>query len=274
MSAFTRKIIYSTAAACLALTFAASPAFAATYHKHHTKTHHGAHHIAKGSTVVRIAQRHLANLGYYMGKIDGVMGPGTKAAIKRFQREHGLIANGTLNTKTTNALATADHPVYGSRATMLTQGIANGSDVTATNNDYATTMNGGTKTISSRFARVDVSESGSGGSKRYNVNLNGQAILVADGQPSVVGISPTYDLGNEDAVVFTTYSPDSSGCIYRNHVLALNNDGSRLMDIDNCTREFQARPTNGSLFITFPQHDSNSAIGATYRVEGLSLQKL
>jgi peptidoglycan hydrolase-like protein with peptidoglycan-binding domain len=273
MSLFTRKFFSSAAIACFTLALAVSPAAAATHPKH--KTHHVTrHHVASGSAIVRVAQRHLANLGYYSGTIDGKMGPQTRAAIKKFQREHALKADGALGSKTNRALQSAD---YGHAKTgqLLTHESVNGGDIGAPVNDsYVSGMNGGSRVVSSRFARVDVSESGSGGNKRYNVNLNGQPILVADGQPSVVGISSTYDLGNEDAVIFTTFSPNDSGCVYRNHVLALSNAGSKMLDLDNCTRDYQAVAKNGSLFITFTQHDSNSAIGSTWRLEGENLVRL
>ncbi len=278
MTVFTRTFAFSAALACLALALGSSPAMAKTaHHKHHVKTHHtrGAHSrgkASKGSSIVRIAQEHLSNLGYYTGAADGVMGSQTKAAIKRFQREHGLKADGALGRKTVRALENADHHAIGSRSSFLTHDNVLTSDVV--NQDYTTSLSGGTKVISSRFARVDVSESGSGQNKRYTVALNGQPILTADGQPSVIGMSTTYDLGNADAVVFTTYSPNNANCIYRNHVLALNSGGSKLLDIENCTRDYQAQVNNGSLYITFPEHDDNRAIGATWRVEGTTLERL
>ena len=34
-----------------------------------------------------MVQRALANLGYYAGQIDGIIGPETRAAIRRYQHE-------------------------------------------------------------------------------------------------------------------------------------------------------------------------------------------
>ena len=278
MTVFSRRFAFSAALACLALAWGASPALAKTaHHKHHVRTHHTrtTHHrgkASKGSTIVRIAQEHLSNLGYYTGEADGVMGSQTKAAIKRFQRDHGLKADGALGKKTIRAIANADHRVIGSHSRFLTHDSLQTSDIV--NQDFATSLGGGTKIISSRFARVDVSESGSGSNKRYAVALNGQPILTADGQPSVIGISTTYDLGSEDAVVFTTYSPSNANCFYRNHVLALNSAGSKLLDIENCTRDYQAQVNNGSLYISFPEHDDNRAVGSTWRLEGTTLERL
>jgi tetratricopeptide (TPR) repeat protein len=47
-----------------------------------------------------IVQKQLADLGYYQGKIDGKVGPMTKAAIKAFQRDHGLEVDGIAGPKT------------------------------------------------------------------------------------------------------------------------------------------------------------------------------
>lgn len=279
MTVFVRKLAYSVALACLALALGATPADArAAHHKHHVKTHHVSHKHARGhakasrgSSIVRIAQEHLSNLGYYDGKADGVMGPKTKAAIKRFQREHGIKADGALGAKTVRALSSADHRVIGTHSMPLTRENAADAEV---NQDFAVSLGNNGKMISSRFARVDVNESGEGANKRYSVELNGQSILTADGQPSVVGISPTYDMGNEDAVVFTTFSPNNTQCIYKNHVLALNGAGTKMLDIENCTRDYEAKVNNGSLYISFPEHDDNRALGATWRLEGTTLERM
>jgi peptidoglycan hydrolase-like protein with peptidoglycan-binding domain len=50
----------------------------------------------------RDVQIALARLGYYDGRIDGTMGPDTRAAIRRWQHEIGAEMTGTL----TGALAT------------------------------------------------------------------------------------------------------------------------------------------------------------------------
>lgn len=50
------------------------------------------------------AQGRMSNLGYYFGKVDGVVGPMTQAALKRFQRAKGLEASGELDAATADAL--------------------------------------------------------------------------------------------------------------------------------------------------------------------------
>ncbi len=50
------------------------------------------------------AQRKLATLGLYTSKVDGVSGPGTSAAISKFQKIRGLPASGQLDDATVAAL--------------------------------------------------------------------------------------------------------------------------------------------------------------------------
>jgi hypothetical protein len=52
-------------------------------------------------------QKALQKLGYDPGKIDGIMGPHTEAAIKKFQQASGLKADGIVGPKTQAALAKA-----------------------------------------------------------------------------------------------------------------------------------------------------------------------
>lgn len=46
------------------------------------------------SGVVTRVQSGLARLGYDPGPVDGVMGPQTAEAIRRYQRDHGLLTDG------------------------------------------------------------------------------------------------------------------------------------------------------------------------------------
>lgn len=50
------------------------------------------------------AQRKLADLGLYTSKVDGMPGPGTSAAISRFQKVRGLPVTGQLDAATSSAL--------------------------------------------------------------------------------------------------------------------------------------------------------------------------
>ena len=49
-----------------------------------------------GSTVVEV-QRRLARAGYYHGRIDGIMGPQTRRAIRAFERDHNVPAYGVID---------------------------------------------------------------------------------------------------------------------------------------------------------------------------------
>ncbi|HWL82055.1 MAG TPA: peptidoglycan-binding domain-containing protein [Roseomonas sp.] len=53
---------------------------------------------------MRNLQGRLRALGFYRGATDGVWGPGTQAAIERFQQGRGLQATGQLNPATAQAM--------------------------------------------------------------------------------------------------------------------------------------------------------------------------
>ena len=53
---------------------------------------------ASGSLVVQV-QRRLATAGYYSGPVDGVIGSGTRRAIRAFERSHGLPVDGTIHRR-------------------------------------------------------------------------------------------------------------------------------------------------------------------------------
>ncbi|HYY29862.1 MAG TPA: peptidoglycan-binding domain-containing protein [Chthoniobacterales bacterium] len=52
----------------------------------------------------RAVQAALAWRGYYNGRIDGVMGPETRSAIRSFQRQQGLQETGEIDSSLTKAL--------------------------------------------------------------------------------------------------------------------------------------------------------------------------
>ena len=60
--------------------------------------------------LIASVQRALASLGYDPGPPDGVAGPRTREALSAFQRDRGLIANGTLDGATLAALRLASTP--------------------------------------------------------------------------------------------------------------------------------------------------------------------
>ena len=53
-----------------------------------------------GKHATRDVQRALKNAGFYEGSVDGKLGPKTRAAIKEFQRVHGLKDDGVVGRQT------------------------------------------------------------------------------------------------------------------------------------------------------------------------------
>lgn len=65
-----------------------------------------AKNIVKGDTVanVKLVQERLTKLGYYDYGVDGIFGSRTRKAVKAFQRDSGLIADGIVGARTEKAL--------------------------------------------------------------------------------------------------------------------------------------------------------------------------
>ena len=83
---------------CLALLAAsgclvAIPAFAQSSGSAHAKT-------TFNQSTIRSVQQELKTSGYYHGKIDGVVGPNTKSAIRAYQKDQNLAVTGRLNSGT------------------------------------------------------------------------------------------------------------------------------------------------------------------------------
>lgn len=53
--------------------------------------------------VVRRVQISLKALGYYQGAIDGIVGPQTRSALERYQRDYGLQVTGTITPEVLDA---------------------------------------------------------------------------------------------------------------------------------------------------------------------------
>jgi predicted lipid-binding transport protein (Tim44 family) len=60
---------------------------------------------AKDASKIAAAQRALTKLGYATLKSDGVIGPGTRQAIEKFERERRLPATGELGPRTVRELS-------------------------------------------------------------------------------------------------------------------------------------------------------------------------
>ena len=56
---------------------------------------------------IKHVQEILGSAGYNVGKIDGVAGPKTKAAVEAFQRDRGLKVDGKIGPETLKALVRA-----------------------------------------------------------------------------------------------------------------------------------------------------------------------
>jgi hypothetical protein len=61
---------------------------------------------APGDVTVEV-QRALAQQGYYYGPIDGILGPGTRSAIQRYQIDHGLAVTAAIDEQTLYRLGLA-----------------------------------------------------------------------------------------------------------------------------------------------------------------------
>jgi peptidoglycan hydrolase-like protein with peptidoglycan-binding domain len=55
--------------------------------------------VASSSKLVTDVQRHLYERGYYRSAIDGLIGPATRDAVRRFQGDAGLPVTGTVDDR-------------------------------------------------------------------------------------------------------------------------------------------------------------------------------
>jgi len=60
--------------------------------------------VHESGSRVSDVQRALAREGYYDGAIDGVLGPGTRRALRNYQRDHNIDATGGINQPVIEAL--------------------------------------------------------------------------------------------------------------------------------------------------------------------------
>src|SRR6202042_2969458 len=65
---------------------------------------HSPGHLVSGDDVAELQER-LLGLGFDSGRVDGLFGPVTEAALREFQRGVGLAPDGTCGPSTLRALA-------------------------------------------------------------------------------------------------------------------------------------------------------------------------
>jgi N-acetylmuramoyl-L-alanine amidase len=68
---------------------------------------------------VRVLQERLLEMGYDLGRADGIMGRRTAAAVARFQKEVGLLPDGVSGPQTYAALRRLGRKVVGGRPNLL-----------------------------------------------------------------------------------------------------------------------------------------------------------
>ena len=61
-------------------------------------------HAEISRDTVRKAQEALKDKGYYQGSINGVLGPNTREALRRYQEKENLNADGSLTRETADRL--------------------------------------------------------------------------------------------------------------------------------------------------------------------------
>ncbi len=92
-----RYIVILTA--CLCLVVSLSFVFTSSF-GHSDFAHQESYTYAATASQNKQIQQKLKDLGYYKGKIDGIIGKQSIAAIKQFQRDNGLVVDGIVGVKT------------------------------------------------------------------------------------------------------------------------------------------------------------------------------
>lgn len=216
------------------------------------RPHHHRHHGSSVSRdMVRTAQMRLAELGYFSGAYDGILGPSTQAAIKDFQRANGLTPTGRLTANTYDGLATKlvrqqqvitinpGHPWVGTSTSQETPAAWH----------YA-----GSERLPIQNGELLVDDESNGASHRYTVKLNGQPFLLADNQPTALRVSDVFHLANEDALIITTYRGENA-CTYRNYLVTIHANGTvaTKYEFESCAPSSEVREANNALFVRFAE---------------------
>lgn len=179
-------------------------------------------------TDVRNLQQDLTTLGYYWAEITGNFGVRTETAVKRFQEENGLTADGVAGTKTLNAIAAAvarkgGTPASGSSAGTTLKLNSQGTKVSQLQTDlkqlgyYYAEITGnfgerteaavkafqkakgltadgvaGTKTLNAIAAAVDKAGGSSSGSSSTNMKLGSTGTAVSALQQNLTTLGYYY----------------------------------------------------------------------------------
>lgn len=101
-----------------------------------------------------LIQRVLKYFGYYGGRLDGIIGNQSKSAIKSFQSQHKLTADGIVGNLTWNSL------VYTFKVHYKTDGVRRTASVSTSSSGGGVTINGykitvGSSQLSSHFSRKE-----------------------------------------------------------------------------------------------------------------------
>ncbi|MDN5791170.1 MAG: N-acetylmuramoyl-L-alanine amidase [Micrococcales bacterium] len=75
-------------------------------------------HFIEGDDVVHLQER-LLQLGFQLGKVDGILGPETEGAVRAFQSAVGLHSDGTVGPETMRSFAGIERSVRGGSANAL-----------------------------------------------------------------------------------------------------------------------------------------------------------
>ncbi|MCL1964998.1 MAG: peptidoglycan-binding protein [Firmicutes bacterium] len=110
--------------------------------------------LRKGSTgtAVRQLQQRLKDLGYYTGSVDGDFGAGTESALRAFQKQNGLTADGVVGQRTlttlnsSNAKAKPKAASAPTRAAYATSRPTPKTYTPSTNSKYKTLQKGSAHT--------------------------------------------------------------------------------------------------------------------------------
>ena len=78
---------------------------------------------------IKLVQKKLKNWGYYTGSVDGIYGSKTKAAVVKFQKRNGLVADGIIGDKTLKAMGISNSMLTSGGSSSSGAGNYSNSDV-------------------------------------------------------------------------------------------------------------------------------------------------